>query len=124
MVVRPNTVLAEKDGLTENVAKEANFDIVIGETAVVDKHPGSMPCAQQMKLKLIFDLKTNKLIGGEVAGGVTTAEMGNIIALAIQNEMTAEQLAVFQMGTHPFLTCSPIAYQLVNAAKMAVGILN
>jgi len=108
-------------GITENAAKDAKFDIVIGETAAADKHPSSMPSTQQMKVKLIFDRKTNKLIGGEVAGGVTTAEMGNIIAMAIQNEMTAEELALFQMGTHPVLTCSPITYQLVNVAEMVVG---
>ena len=44
--------------------------------------------------------------------------------MAMQNEMTAEQLALFQIGTHPALTCSPIAYQIVNAAEVGVGKLN
>lgn len=33
--------------------------------------------------------------------------------------MTAEQIAMFQMGTHPALTASPIVYHVVNAAEMA-----
>jgi NADH oxidase (H2O2-forming) len=106
-------------GLTENAAKAAGIEVIVGEAVAVDRHPGGMPGAQQMKMKLIFDRKTKKLVGGEVSGGSTTAEMGNIIAMAIQNGMTAEQLALFQMGTHPALTCSPIAYQLVNAAEAA-----
>jgi NADH oxidase (H2O2-forming) len=111
-------------GLTENAAKAAGIDVVTGEAAAVDRHPGGMPGAQQMRIKLIFDRKTGKILGGETSGGTTTAEMGNIIAMAIQNEMTAEQLVLFQMGTHPAFTCSPIAYQLVNAAEMAALKLN
>jgi NADPH-dependent 2,4-dienoyl-CoA reductase/sulfur reductase-like enzyme len=106
-------------GLTENAAAAAGFEVITGEAAGADRHPGSMPGAQPMRVKLIFDRRTKKIIGGEASGGVTTAEMGNIIAMAIQNEMTAERLALFQMGTHPALTCSPIAYQLVNAAEAA-----
>jgi hypothetical protein len=35
--------------------------------------------------------------------------------------MTAEDIAMFQMGTHPALTASPIAYPLVNAAELAIN---
>lgn len=107
-------------GLTEKAAREAGFDIVIGEAAAPDKHPGSMPNAKELKIKLIFDKKTGRLIGGEFAGGVTTGEMANVIAAAIQNEMTADEVATFQMGTHPALTASPIVYQIVDAAEQAV----
>ena len=35
--------------------------------------------------------------------------------------MKADDIATFQMGTHPALTASPIAYQLVNAAENALS---
>jgi hypothetical protein len=35
--------------------------------------------------------------------------------------MTADDISMFQVGTHPALTASPVAYPLVNAAEMAVG---
>lgn len=60
------------------------------------------------------------VIGGEVSGGIETAEVANDIAMAIQNGMTANDVALFQMGTQPALTASPIAYQLVNAAEQAL----
>ena len=107
-------------GLTEKAAKQLGFDVVTGEAAAPDRHPGSMPEAKQLKVKLIFNKGTGKLIGGEAWGGITTGEVANVIAMAIQNGMTAEQVALFQMGTHPALTCSPIAYPIVNAAEMAV----
>ncbi len=107
-------------GLTEKAARDAGFDIVIGEAAAVDKHPGSIPGAKEVKMKLIVDRETGKLIGGELSGGITTGEMANIIAALIQNEMTADEVVTFQMGTQPCLTASPIAYQIVNAAEQAL----
>ena len=107
-------------GLTEKAAKEAGFDIVIGEAAAVDKHPGSIPGAKEVKTKLLFDKETGKIIGGELSGGITTGEMANIIAALIQSEMTADEVATFQMGTQPCLTASPIVYQIVNAAEQAL----
>ena len=35
-------------------------------------------------------------------------------------KMTFDDIAIFQIGTHPALTSSPIAYQLTNAAEMAI----
>ncbi|MFP3974989.1 MAG: FAD-dependent oxidoreductase [Dehalococcoidia bacterium] len=108
-------------GLTEKAAQEAGFDVVVGESASVNRHPGGMPGAQQVKVKLIVDKRTGTLIGGEVAGGECAGEIANTIAMAIQNKMSVDQVATFQMGTHPALTPSPIAYQLVNAAEQALA---
>ena len=107
-------------GLTEKAAREAGFDVVIGEAAAPDRHPGGMPGAKELKIKLIVDKVTGKLLGGEVAGGLAAGEVANIIGMAIQNGMTAEDMALFQMGTHPALTPSPMVYQLVNAAEIAL----
>jgi len=38
--------------------------------------------------------------------------------------MTAYEVSLFQMGTHPALCASPIAYQMVNAAEEAVAKLS
>lgn len=107
-------------GLTEKAAKEAEFDIVTGEAAAPDRHPGSIPGAKEVKTKLVFDKGSGKILGGEFSGGLAVAEMANIIAAMIQNEMTADEVATFQMGTHPCLTASPIVYQIVEAAEKAV----
>ena len=83
-----------------------------------------MPNAKEMKIKLIFDKKTGKMIGGQACGGPSTGEMANVMAALIAGGMTADQVAIFQMGTHPALTASPIAYQLVNAADQALARLS
>lgn len=106
-------------GLTQRAAMEAGFDIVVGMAGAADKHPGGMPGAQQLQVKLVFDRMSRRLIGGEACGGISVGEVANITATAIGNEMTAYQLATLQIGTHPALTASPIAYQLIDAAERA-----
>jgi NADH oxidase (H2O2-forming) len=107
-------------GMGQKAADEAGIDYVIGQAESVDKHPGGMPGAQPLRVKLIFRRYSGVLIGGQVCCGDTTGEMINLIAALIQARMHADQIAMFQMGTHPALTASPIAYQLVNAAEQAL----
>ena len=107
-------------GLTEKAARDLGFDLVIGEAAAVDKHPGTMPGARELRVKLIFDRSSAKLIGGEACGGITAGEIANVMAQAITGEMTWDDMAVAQIGTHPALTASPLVYQIVNAAEEAV----
>jgi NADH oxidase (H2O2-forming) len=107
-------------GIGEKAAKEARIDYVVGVAEAVDKHPGGMPGAQKQRVKLIFRKYSGLLIGGQVCCSDTTGELVNLIAALIQGRMHADEIAMFQMGTHPALTASPIAYQLVNAAEQAL----
>jgi NADH oxidase (H2O2-forming) len=107
-------------GLGEKVAAAAGIDYVVGRAEAVDKHPGGMPGARPLRVKLIFRKYSGVLIGGQACCGDTTGEFVNLIASLIQARLHADQIATFQMGTHPALTASPIAYQLVNAAEEAL----
>ncbi len=108
-------------GIGEKAAQEAHIDYIVGQAEAVDKHPGGMPGAQTLRVKLIFRKYSGVLIGGQVCCGDTTGEFVNLIAALIQTRMHADQIATFQMGTHPALTASPIAYQLVNAAEQVLA---
>jgi NADH oxidase (H2O2-forming) len=79
-------------GLTERTAKANGFDIVIGEAAAVDKHPGSIPGAKEMRVRLLFEQRSGKLIGGEASGGITAGEVSNVMASLIASGMTADRL--------------------------------
>ena len=107
-------------GLTERIARQDGYDVVIGEATAPDRHPGVMPGAASTKVKLIFSKDNGLLLGGGVSGGRGTGELTNIISACIQHRMTAYEVSLFQMGTHPALTASPMVYQLVNAAELAV----
>jgi NADPH-dependent 2,4-dienoyl-CoA reductase/sulfur reductase-like enzyme len=108
-------------GLTERAAKDFGFDLVTGEATAVDKHPGAMPGATELRVKLIFDQNSRKIIGGEACGGATAGEIANIMAQAIASGMTANDIATAHVGTHPALTASPLVYQIVKAAEAAVA---
>ena len=107
-------------GLTERQAIESGFEIVIGEAVAPDKHPGCMPGAKNLGVKLVFKKDTGLLMGGQVYGGISTGEITNFIGSMIQHRMRADEIATFQIGTHPMVTASPVAYQVTNAAEIAL----
>jgi len=107
-------------GLTERTARENGTNVVIAEAAATDTHPGGMPDSTMLKVKLIFAKSTGILLGGAISGGKSTGEMVNVLSACILHRMTANDIVMFQMGTHPALTSSPIAYPIVNAACKAV----
>jgi pyruvate/2-oxoglutarate dehydrogenase complex dihydrolipoamide dehydrogenase (E3) component len=107
-------------GLTRSQAMDRGYDVIVGEAESVNRHPGCMPGACNLKVKLLFEAGNQVLIGGQVTGAKSGGELINTISACIHQRMTADDIATFQTGTHPALTASPIAYQLVNAAEMAI----
>ncbi|MBU0718896.1 MAG: FAD-dependent oxidoreductase [Planctomycetes bacterium] len=108
-------------GLTETQAVEKGYNVVIGESEAINRHPACMPGGTPLKVKLIFEAGSQVLIGGQVTGARSGGELINAISACIHQRMTADDVATFQTGTHPALTASPIAYQLVDAAEVAIS---
>ncbi|MBN1440258.1 MAG: FAD-dependent oxidoreductase [Anaerolineales bacterium] len=106
-------------GLTETAAKKLGYKVVCSSVEGPNRHPGGMPGAAPTKLKLVFEANSGVLLGGQIRGGDSVGEMTNIVAACVQKKMTVEDIATFQLGTHPALTASPIAYHIVNAAEIA-----
>jgi len=107
-------------GLTEKRAKESGYDLITAEAAAPDRHPGGMPGASAQKVKLVFDRESGKMLGGQASGGDSVGELANAMAALIAAGATAEDVTVFQAGTHPALTGSPVVYQIVTAAEHAL----
>ncbi len=107
-------------GMTSRSAAEEGIEFVVGEATSPNRHPGHLPgSVSDMKIKLLFRRDNNQVIGGHVSGGDAASDMVNIIATAIQANLTAEQLAVMQYATHPLLTASPLSYHVMLAAENA-----
>ena len=107
-------------GLTEKIALEEGFEILVGNAECVDKHPATMPGASKIKVKLIFSKQSGILLGGQVSGGVSAGEIVNIIGLALQKNTLLTELETLQISTHPKLTASPTVYPLITAAQDAL----
>lgn len=108
-------------GLTEAMARERGYHVIVGTAEAPNRHPASMPGSAMLRVKLVFEAGTQVLLGGQVSGAKSGGELINAIAGCIHNRMTADDIATFQTGTHPGLTASPISYQLVNAAELALA---
>ncbi|MFW5912285.1 MAG: FAD-dependent oxidoreductase [Candidatus Hadarchaeota archaeon] len=108
-------------GLSERAAREKGYNVVSGRFTAPNRHPGGMPGMKKTEVKLTFNRDTEVLIGGQVMGGFSSGELINVVGACIQSRMTANDIATLQMGTHPALTASPVAYQLPNAAEDAIG---
>ena len=95
--------------------------IVIGQSVAPNHHPGTLPNTEMIKIKLIFNKSYKILLGGQIAGPESVAEMINLIAVAVQKKMTARELANLQVATHPLITAPPTAYPIITAAQAALN---
>jgi pyruvate/2-oxoglutarate dehydrogenase complex dihydrolipoamide dehydrogenase (E3) component len=112
-------------GLTTKAAKNEGIEVIMGEAISPNRHPAGLPdCIPDMKARLLFRKDNGKVIGGHIMGGDVVADMVNVIAVAIQNGATAEELATMQYATHPLLTASPLHYHIMLAAENAAVQLN
>jgi len=107
-------------GLTGELATRQGYEVITGVAEGVNRHPGSMPGVSNQKVKLIFEKRTRVLIGTQMMGDRAVGELINVASACIQHKMTIDDIACFQMGTHPALTASPVVYQFVNAAEAAL----
>ena len=111
-------------GFSEKTAKTEGFDIVIGQSESANHHPGTLPDTEKIKVKLVFAKSSGILLGGQVMGPVSVAEVINLLSLAIQQGVTLYDFDTLQISTHPLLTSAPTVYPLITAAQSALAKLN
>jgi len=107
-------------GLTEEKAKQMNLDYTVGEAVTVDRHPGKLPGASKLHLKLVFARYSHTLLGAQMHGGNSVGELVNMFSVIILNKMTDMDIDNLQIGTHPLLSASPITYPVINATVDAI----
>ncbi|MCD6326661.1 FAD-dependent oxidoreductase [bacterium] len=119
-----STVVGDKAfglaGLSTLEAIKKGYNVVVGEAEAPNRHPGGMGGMALLKVKLVFEIGTGVILGGQIMGAKSGGELLNAISACIQQGMSVDDVAAFPVGTHPALTASPIAYQLTNAAEMAI----
>ena len=107
-------------GVTEDEAREAGMDVVVGTFSGMNRHPATIPGAQKQSVKLIVTRNGGQIIGGQVVGGSETGEMINIIGLMIESAQSVYKVMSIQVATQPMLTAAPTNYPIVMAAIMAM----
>ena len=104
-----------------HLRKSMNLDYIVGESTTVDRHPGKLPGASKMHLKLIFAKYSHTLLGAQIYGGDSVGEMVNMFSVMILNKMTDMDIDNLQIGTHPLLTASPVVYPVITATVDAIS---
>ncbi len=78
-------------GLTETAALRARIETVTGtitSKTKADYYPGALP----IKVKIVVDKESQKIIGAQIVGGEEVTQRINAISFAIQKGMTAREL--------------------------------
>lgn len=116
-----NGLVIGATGMTEARAEKEGFDVVVGEAQSPNHHPGTLPGTETINVKLIFARLSGTLLGAQVSGPATISELTNMLALAVQQELTAFDFDTLQISTHPLLTPGPTAYPVIAAAQQAIA---
>jgi len=106
-------------GLSEEAAKD-RFDIVVGYSELTTTFP-IMPSAKHIKMKLIADRKTLRLIGGQIVSGSTVTDKIDIITLAIQSRLTVWDLTNFSYSAQPYQSFFPANNPIVACAESIIA---
>ncbi len=104
-------------GLTEASAAKARIDVVTGAISSKTK-ADYYPNAKPVKVKLIVEKESQRIIGAQVVGGEEVTQRINAVSFAIQKQMTIRELAKADTAYAPPLneTWEP----LVLAAEMVL----
>lgn len=108
-------------GMTCRTCQKEGFRYISALAVAPDRHPGMLPGAQQLKVKLVFADRSGIILGGQITGGPSVGELINVVALAIQKKVTVRELDMMQIATHPLLSSAPTVHPLINAAHHALA---
>lgn len=107
-------------GLTEDAARRHDIETV---SAVVDsrsKH-GMIPGMQPWKIKLVFDRKSQVLIGGQIVSHtVGPAREIDAVSAFIMGKKTMGDLTTFTSACNPDISSEPSAEPITIAAEQAL----
>ena len=117
-----NDYFIGSSGFSESTAKKY-FDLEIGYAEFTTAFP-IMPSAKKVRLKLIADKKTHKIVGGQFVSGAPVTDKVDQITMAIQYGTTLEQLLNFSYAAQPYQSFYPAHNLIVKAAEEILSKIN
>jgi NADPH-dependent 2,4-dienoyl-CoA reductase/sulfur reductase-like enzyme len=105
-----------RTGLKESEAKDAGFGSV---AATVDSttRAGYYPGAAEIKTKLVVEEQSGRLLGGQIVGEEGAAKRIDVIATALWNEMSVDEMLNLDLSYAP--PFSPVWDPVLIAARKA-----
>lgn len=87
-------------GLSEESAKRAGFNVE-SSTLVENNRPEFMPTYEEVRLKLVYERASRKILGAQIISKADVTPAINTISVCIQKEMTVEELAFVDFFFQP-----------------------
>jgi NADH oxidase (H2O2-forming) len=107
-------------GLSEENAAREGFETVCAVVDSRSKH-GMIPGMKPWKLKLVFDKKTQKLIGGQIVShAIAPAREIDAVTAFILGGATIPKLTTFTSACNPDISSEPSAEPITIAAEQAL----
>ncbi len=102
-------------GFTETFARSRGLQVASTEASTTARFP-MMPAAGHVKIKLVIEEGSERIIGGQVVGTEAVAERIDLLTFAIQRGATASDLAELSYAAQPWQTFFPARNAIVEAA--------
>jgi NADPH-dependent 2,4-dienoyl-CoA reductase/sulfur reductase-like enzyme len=107
-----------RTGLDQEEAAAAGFDsvaVAVDSTTRAGYYPGAKP----IKIKLLAESRTGRLLGAQIVGGEGAAKRIDVLATALWNDMTVDELQSIDLSYAP--PFSPVWDPVLIAARRASG---
>ncbi|MEO3925970.1 FAD-dependent oxidoreductase [Micromonosporaceae bacterium B7E4] len=106
-----------RTGLREDEAAAAGFEFVAVRVESTNR-AGYFPGAKPMTVKLIVERRSGRLLGAQIVGRSEAAKRIDVLAVALWNRMTVDEMAGLDLGYAP--PYSPVWDPVLVAARKAV----
>ena len=109
-----------RTGLTEREAKAAGLD-AIAATTEASSRAHYYPGAEPMKIKMVVERGTGRLLGAQIVGGAGAGKRIDVLATALWNGMTVAEVAGMDLSYAP--PFSPVWDPVLLAAGKAASLV-
>ncbi|MDW5330519.1 FAD-dependent oxidoreductase [Plantactinospora sp. KLBMP9567] len=106
-----------RTGLREDEAAAAGFEFVAVRVESTNR-AGYFPGAKPMTVKLIVERRSGRLLGAQIVGRSEAAKRIDVLAVALWNRMTVDEMAGLDLGYAP--PYAPVWDPVLVAARKAI----
>jgi len=104
-------------GLTEQAASRLGLEVALGRARGFTR-ASYYPGARHIKVKLVVERETRRLVGGQIVGGEEVTQRINVLSLAIQKQICPDELVKADTCYAP--SVCEASEPIVIAAEMAI----
>ncbi len=119
-ITRFRDVEVARTGLTEREAAAAGLD-AIGVTTQASSRAHYYPGAQPMKIKMVVERGSGRLLGAQIVGGAGAGKRIDVLATALWNKMTVAEVGGMDLSYAP--PFSPVWDPVLLAAGKAAAMV-